>query len=198
MTMNSNRNKNILLSLLVVLLGAFVPSLSTAEESGYSLSGRLSARGVHALYSDGIEEQPTVDGRIKFDKEFSSLRIHSWLEGGWDGSVRRPIRDHQLFKDYDRVYQSNTPYLEFKELYLSYSTQNLDLRGGIQRFAWGRIDEYPANDLLNPWDYRQFPGKAARRQKDRRPVTFCHGQSGRLDARNRLGPGLRPLPACQA
>lgn len=30
------------------------------------------------------------------------------------------------------------------------------MRAGIQRFAWGRLDEYPINDLFNPWDYTQF------------------------------------------
>ena len=86
----------------------------------------------------------------------SSWKFHSWLEGGWDGAVKRPARDHSLFKNYDEVYQSNTPYLEFKELYLAYSGNDLDLKAGIQRFAWGRLDEYPPNDLLNPWDYTQY------------------------------------------
>jgi hypothetical protein len=54
------------------------------------------------------------------------------------------------------VYQDNTPYLEFKELYVEHSFSALDFKVGIQRFAWGRLDEYPVNDLLNPWDYTQF------------------------------------------
>jgi hypothetical protein len=33
---------------------------------------------------------------------------------------------------------------------------DLHIRAGIQRFAWGRLDEYPPNDLLNPWDYTRF------------------------------------------
>jgi hypothetical protein len=70
--------------------------------------------------------------------------------------VRRPIRDHSLFKSFDEVYQDNNPYLEVKELYVEHSFSTLDLRAGIQRFAWGRLDEYPVNDLLNPWDYTQF------------------------------------------
>ncbi len=33
---------------------------------------------------------------------------------------------------------------------------DFEVRAGVQRFAWGRLDEYPINDLLNPWDYTRF------------------------------------------
>jgi hypothetical protein len=130
-------------------------SYSFADEN-LSLSGRLDLRGVEALDRDSVKEDPDLEARIKFDATVSSWRFHSWLEGGWDGSVKRPAQDHSLFKSYDEVYQSNSPYLEFKELYLTYASGPLDLRAGIQRFAWGRLDEYPPNDLLNPWDYTRF------------------------------------------
>lgn len=149
-------------SVIICLLSS--ASLSSAEEP-LSLSGRLDLRGVQAIESGTVKEDPSAEGRIKLDAGGSEWRFHSWLEGGWDGTVKRPARDHSLFKNYDEVYQSNTPYLEFKELYVSYSTQALDLRAGIQRFAWGRIDEYPSNDLLNPWDYTRFPKKALEDRK---------------------------------
>lgn len=130
-----------------------------------SISGRASVREVQENESDSIEEDPSFEGRVKISAERPAFAFHSWVEGGWDGSVKRPARDHSWFKTYDEVYQSNTPYLEFKELYLSYSTRNLDVRAGIQRYAWGRIDEYPSNDLLNPWDYSQFPRKQLEERK---------------------------------
>ena len=140
-------------SLIYLIL--FIAAPSIAEES-YSTSGRLDLRGVAAQNSDTVKEEPGLTGRIKIDTPQSSWRFHSWLEGGWDGTVTRPAQDKKLFKNYDEVYQSNTPYLEFKELYLSHTTGDIDIRAGIQRFAWGRLDEYPSNDLLNPWDYTQF------------------------------------------
>lgn len=149
---------------LIVIITVFIPSPVPAEET-YSLSGRLDVRGVREIESDSVEEDPGVEGRLKISTESSALGFHSWLEGGWDGSVKRPARDNSLFKSYDEVYQSNTPYFEFKELYLSYSSQKVELRAGIQRFAWGRIDEYPSNDLLNPWDYSQFPRKGLEDRK---------------------------------
>ena len=140
-------------SLIYLIL--FIASPSIAEES-YSTSGRLDLRGVATQNSDSVKEEPGLTGRIKVDTSESAWRFHSWLEGGWDGTVTRPARDKNLFKSYDEVYQSNTPYAEVKELYLSHTAGDIDIRAGIQRFAWGRLDEYPSNDLLNPWDYTQF------------------------------------------
>jgi hypothetical protein len=140
-------------SLIYLIL--FIASPSIAEES-FSTSGSLDLRGVAAQHSDTVKEEPGLTGRIKIDTPQSSWRFHSWLEGGWDGTVTRPAQDKKLFKNYDEVYQSNTPYFEFKELYLSHTAGDIDIRAGIQRFAWGRLDEYPSNDLLNPWDYTQF------------------------------------------
>ena len=137
------------------LILVFVSSPSFADEA-LAVSGRLDLRGVEALKNDSVKEDPSLEGRVKLDASGSEWRFHSWLEGGWDGSVKRPAQDHSLFKNYDHVYQSNTPYLEFKELYITHSSGELDLRAGIQRFAWGRLDEYPPNDILNPWDYTQF------------------------------------------
>ena len=139
-------------------------SPSFADEN-LSLSGRLNLRGVEAMENDSVKEDPSLEGRIKLDTTGETWRFHSWLEGGWDGAVKRPARDHSLFKNYDEVYQSNTPYLEFKELYVTHSAGALDLRAGIQRFAWGRLDEYPPNDLLNPWDYTQFLRKTLEDRK---------------------------------
>jgi len=140
------------MSLLILLCFA----VTSFAEDALSVSGRLDLRGVEALQKDSVKEGPGVNGLIKLDANSSSWKIHSWLEGGRDGSVREPVQDHSLFKNYDTVYQSNHDYLEFKELYLGYSSSHADLRAGIQRFAWGRLDEYPPNDLLNPLDYSQF------------------------------------------
>jgi hypothetical protein len=143
----------IIIPLLVFILVHASPSWG---DEPFSVSGRLDLRGVQELENDSVNEGTSLIGRLKVDQESFSLKFHSWLEGGWDGAVRQPERDHALFKNYDQVYQSNTPYLEFKELYLSRSWNDLDLKAGIQRFAWGRLDEYAPNDLLNPWDYTQF------------------------------------------
>ena len=136
-------------------LWLFLPISLYADDS-IALTGRLSLHGIYNLDSDSVKENPGVSGRIKLDAQKSDWRFHSWLEGEWDGAVLGPRSDHGLFKNYHDVYQDNTVYLEFKELYVERSFKSLDLRVGIQRFAWGRLDEYPVNDLFNPWDYTRF------------------------------------------
>jgi uncharacterized protein DUF1302 len=148
--------------LLFFILLTSSPSL--ADEI-FSASGRFNLRGVESLEKDSVKEDPGLTGMIKLDANSSSWRFHSWLEGGWDGTVRRPARDRSLFKSYDEVYQSNTPYLEFKEFFIAHTSNDLDVRAGIQRFAWGRLDEYPPNDLLNPWDYTRFLTKSLEDRK---------------------------------
>lgn len=140
--------------ILAVLMGLSA-SVCSADDF-LSVSGRLNLRGVVPFDGKSETEYPSLTGRLKIDTPQSDWRFHSWIEGGWDGSVRLPARDRSFLKLYDEVYQSSTPYLEFKEMYVSYTKSIFELRAGIQRFAWGRLDEYPVNDLLNPWDYTQF------------------------------------------
>ena len=149
---------------LQLLLVLFLCSASYADDF-LSLSGRINLRGTYALDNDSVKEDPTISGRIKLDAQKSDWRLHSWLEGELDGTVRGPSRDHSLFKNYHDVYQDNTPYLEFKEFYLERSFRSLDLRVGIQRFSWGRLDEFPVNDLFNPWDYTRFIVKPMEERK---------------------------------
>ena len=146
------------------MLITFISSPSFADEA-LSASGRFNLRGVEALQEGSVREDPDFTGLIKLDAMSSPWRLYSRLEGGWDGTVRRPARDHSLFKNYDQVYQSNTPYLECKELFMAHSSGDIELRAGIQRFAWGRLDEYPPNDLLNPWDYTRFITKSLEDRK---------------------------------
>ncbi len=140
---------------LLLSLAMLRPSPGLAD-SPLSFSGRLDLRGVEAAENDSPREDPDLAGRIGIDATGPVWRFHSLCEGGWDGAVRRPPRDASLFKNYDRVYQSNTPFLECKEFFVARTAGPFDLRAGIQRYAWGRLDEYAPNDLLNPWDYTRF------------------------------------------
>jgi hypothetical protein len=152
--------------------------LPSRGEESVTASGRLNLRGVQALETDSVDEDASLAGRLRIDHESFAWKFHSWLEGGWDGAVKRPARDHSLFKNYDQVYQSNSPFLEFKELYLARSWNDLDLKAGIQRFSWGRLDEYPPNDLFNPWDYTQFIRKPLEDRKIGVPAISASLNSG--------------------
>ncbi len=120
-----------------------------------TVSGRVTLRGVYAL-EESAGEDPSLLSKMSLDWRQSGWRLYSWIEGGWDGTVRGPREDHTIFKNFSDVYQDNRIFFECKELFLERSFSVIDLRIGLQRFSWGRLNEYPVNDLLNPWDYTQF------------------------------------------
>jgi hypothetical protein len=151
------------LLLALPLLGAGVPPLGA--EDGISVSGRLSSLATWALDDSSNKEDPSLTGRLVIDARESSWRLYTWLEGGWVGAVASQNHDHALLKDLDTAYQDNSPYLEAKELYAERALAGIEARVGIQRFSWGRLDEYPINDLFNPWDYRQFLVKSLEERK---------------------------------
>ncbi|MCK9293950.1 MAG: hypothetical protein M0P70_02610 [Desulfobulbaceae bacterium] len=151
------------LPLLFLLALGPTPPLCGAD--AVTAAGRLKLTVPYATERDSVREEPGLSGRLVLDAEKEAGRLHLWLEGGWDGTVRGPQQDHDLLKNLGEVYQGNTPYLEIKELYGERSLAAIDWRIGIQRFSWGRLDEFPVNDLFNPWDYRQFIVKSLEERK---------------------------------
>lgn len=143
-------------AVIVLVLLVFLPARPLKAEDSVSISGRVTMQGVWALDPNTTKEDPSLIGRVVMDARKSGWRLRSWIEGGWDGLVADPRRDYSLFKNFSEVYQDNTPYLEVKELFVERSIEAVDVRVGVQRFAWGRLDEYPINDLFNPWDYTRF------------------------------------------
>jgi hypothetical protein len=142
-------------SFITACLLFFFAAVSFADDL-FSVSGSLKLQGIMPLESDSETEVPGLIGRVKIDTTPPAWHFYTWIEGGWDGSVDLDSRDHAVLKTYDAVYQRNAVFLDFKECYGAYIADFFELRAGIQRFAWGRLDEYPINDLLNPWDYTQF------------------------------------------
>jgi hypothetical protein len=87
------RNEKLTISGLIIFLFFSVVNISPSfADDSLSVSGRLDLRGVEALDSDSVKEDPSLEGRIKLDAAGPEWRLHSWLEGGWDGSVLRPAQ----------------------------------------------------------------------------------------------------------
>ncbi|MGE4559977.1 MAG: DUF1302 family protein [Desulfobulbus sp.] len=133
-------------------LGA-IPCRSAAEE-GISLSGRLKFATDYALDSSTKTDRPSVAARLELDDRRTAWNVHAWMEGKWamDDDDQKAV----AFKQVDKVYGNDNRPLELKELFIERERAGIDWRVGVQRFAWGRLDEYPINDLFNPWDYDQF------------------------------------------
>jgi hypothetical protein len=145
---------------LVVLAGSllFRPPLSALEyEKGSfagSLNGAIEASGVIPFNGETPRENPSalvvLEPRADFGEHVS---FYADLRGGYEGSQRSPNNDGVLIR-FDEVYPSKDRYLEIAEAYLSFYLAELDLRVGIQKFAWGTLDQFNPTDNLNPWDLR--------------------------------------------
>lgn len=139
-----------------IILGLLCPALPLQAADAVSMAGQLRFSAIHALDQESAAEDPSLNARVLLDVEKPDWRLHGWLEAGWDGTSRGTGEDGSRLRSLDAVYQESNPFLEFRELYAERQLAGIDCRLGVQRFAWGRLDEYPVNDLFNPWDYRQF------------------------------------------
>jgi len=148
---------------LALLSGAMALPVQAADS--VAIAGRLKLSGEYGLDRQSVEDGPSLSARLMLDGRQAAWQIHTWVEGGWDGTVDEQQQDQTTIKRFDKVYQANTPYLDFKEFYVDQELTGIDCRIGVQRFAWGRLDEYPINDLFNPWDYRQFIVKPMEERK---------------------------------
>jgi len=137
---------------MVILLVCSHPLQAPAAD----ITGRIDLHHVLQLDHHSPGEEPGLTALITVDGQNFGLGLHGVFKGVQDGTVAGDGRDASLFKDFSHVYQDNSPFIEIKELYMEKETEDLDCRIGIQRFSWGRLDEYPVNDLLNPWEYNRI------------------------------------------
>ncbi|HON38165.1 MAG TPA: hypothetical protein P5047_08500 [Desulfomonilia bacterium] len=141
---------------LCLLLGAPVHAWEyEGENLTASLDGYLQAGAVYALKDKSPDEDPTTELGLEFRAEVSDLSaIRIFLQAVDDGTVIDPGRG-LLFNEFNRIYQDKNPYVDVDEAYVDLYSSNADLRIGIQKFAWGRLDEINPTDNLNPEDFRQ-------------------------------------------
>ncbi|MBM4267951.1 MAG: hypothetical protein FJ144_15290 [Deltaproteobacteria bacterium] len=124
--------------------------------------------------AESLPEAPRLGGRIDgygivpFDNrspgQYPALRADVWAEqavtrdllwrisliGRWGG----PPKDPRVgFFELDRTFQNYSPSLEFGETYLDYTGDDFDVRVGLQKFFWGRLDSLQPNDLLSPREW---------------------------------------------
>jgi len=116
------------------------------------VSGYLEGLGVYALDDDTTKEDPSALFSVTAKADFAQWGAFKLtLEGDYDGKIRDPRHD-RVFAPLDKIYRDNTPALILDEAYLDLFTGKADLRIGLQKFAWGRLDEINPTDNLNTED----------------------------------------------
>ena len=142
----------IIFAVLFVLLLLSMPVFCLDFQAGSiqnSIGGSLEGIAVAPLHNDSPREDPTAVFKVQTKSSFgdvSDLKIN--LRGEYDGTVLYP-HDHKVFLDYTNIYQDRNLFLSADEAYLDLFTTKADFRLGIQKFAWGRLDELSPVDMLN-------------------------------------------------
>ncbi|MBN2298034.1 MAG: hypothetical protein JXM72_05545 [Deltaproteobacteria bacterium] len=147
------------LSLLVLCIG-LCPLWTGAyeyesESLTLSLSGYLESGARYAFDSDTPDEDPSTELGIDFNADIgskASFKLFFQVQG--DGKVIDP-GNGILFNEFNKIYQDKNPCVDIDEAYLDLFTDSMDFRIGIQKFAWGRLDEINPTDNLNTEDFTQ-------------------------------------------
>lgn len=122
------------------------------EVASSSLSGYIELRGIYAFDHDTPTEDPSAELGIELKARSSSWNsIKIVLQAVQDGKVIEPSGTG-AFQTFNDVYQDRTPSVSIDEAYIDIFTGDADFRLGVQKFAWGRLDEINPTDNLNTED----------------------------------------------
>ncbi|MCD6569460.1 MAG: hypothetical protein J7L53_02025 [Deltaproteobacteria bacterium] len=126
-----------------------------SDRVAMSLDGYLEGNGIYALKGRTPDEDPSYTLGLGCKSTLGSWGAFKLaLQGVYDGKVFAAHND-RLFNEFDKVYQDKNPYINVDEAYIDIYTEKMDLRLGIQKFAWGRLDEINPTDNMNTEDFTE-------------------------------------------
>jgi len=117
-------------------------------ETHVDTSGYVDGLAIGAL--GGPRQRPQAITELRFQARPSKalrlqLTLRNRIGGPFEGG-------HPGIMNFDHEFQNRTPSLEFNEAYAELREGNLQVRAGIQKFAWGKLDGVPPTDILSPRD----------------------------------------------
>ena len=111
-------------------------------------------------YVDGLAVVDTGGGERQRPQALAVLRADArarrWLRGRLElrSRIGGPFEGgHQGVYNFVHTYQNRSPSLEVSEAYADLELPRTDVRVGIQKLAWGRLDGLPPSDVVNPRDF---------------------------------------------
>ena len=133
---------------LALLAGASAEALDLPVD-WLELEGSLEGRYVQRVHSSSPRENPQATLRLRPAADVTSwLRLKSAFTATAGGAPRDP--DGPGVFNWDDTLQDVSPSLEVEESALELLFDTLDVRLGIQKFAWGKLDGIQPNDVVNP------------------------------------------------
>jgi hypothetical protein len=137
---------------LLMLLGGRAPAAAVEATIGgrrLELTGHVEGRAVFEVDDDTPDDDPYTEALVRLRAPLlAGLRFESAVVGRYGGPTTNSTGAGVY--TFDDVFQSRSPSLEVEEAFVDWSTAQLDLRVGKQKFSWGRLDRFQAIDVLNP------------------------------------------------
>jgi hypothetical protein len=124
---------------------------------GHARATDLSVGG----YVDGLAIVDTGTGKRQRPQAVGVVRVDGnaarWLRGHLEvrGRIGGPFEGGQGIGvyEYDQAFQNRSPAFDVTEGWVEFRARRLELRAGLQRVAWGRLDGAPPTDVVNPRDW---------------------------------------------
>jgi hypothetical protein len=138
-------------ALVLVLVRAALDSpLEAASGDGlFEVEGRLEFLAVGRLDDRNPRQHPQGRVQLRIGADLGRrFRLETALTGTAGGTPRNASGAGVY--DYGHVLQDVSPALEIDEAFAELRQGPFDLRIGVQKYAWGRLDGSQPNDLLNP------------------------------------------------
>ena len=149
------RRRRTALPVLTLALLAVATKSGGAQDSPlgrWTPGGYTEAYVVAKTESDSPNQRPSGIIDLNLSGEFGhSLRLYADVLSTFGGTPVDPSGGGVI--DPRFAFQNLSPVVEFQEAYADVYLGHLDLRLGMQKFAWGRLDTFNPTDVLNPRRY---------------------------------------------
>ena len=137
---------------LAIAVGLSLATAAVAAASDWRTSAGGTVNGLAVIDTGGGPEQrPGADASLHIDSASAHLAARLELRGRIGGSFVGGSGAGVY--GFDDTFQNQSPALEFPEAWLEARSARVEVRAGLQRLAWGKLDGLPPTDVLNPRDY---------------------------------------------
>jgi hypothetical protein len=149
----SSVRRGIRLSIAPILLAATAGAIQTTIGGHHvDLDATLSVREMFETNRATTHERTLEQLGLRAAVSFTDwLRFDSTTVGSNGGPTMKA--DRSGVYTLDDTFQDVSPALEFAEAYFDVFLPSVDLRLGKQKVAWGKLDRFQPNDLINPLAY---------------------------------------------
>ncbi|MGH8335946.1 MAG: hypothetical protein ACRETL_03795, partial [Gammaproteobacteria bacterium] len=134
-----------------------------AVAGAWGIQTTVGGRSVDLDASLRLREVIEENGSTKHDRTREQLRLRAaisltdWLRFdsttvGTNGGPTMKA-DRSGVYTWDDAFQDVSPVADFQEAYFDVHLPSVDVRAGLQKVAWGKLDRTQPNDLINPFNY---------------------------------------------